>query len=75
LERKVEKECYKVRRDLADHLIASEDYDKMAQRKETEITVTACKRYPENCCHHLSSLISVEKWTHCPHRSWNDYNA
>jgi hypothetical protein len=53
LERKVEKECYKVRRDVGDHLIDSEDYDKMAQRKETEITVMACKRYPENCCHHL----------------------
>jgi hypothetical protein len=44
LERKVEKECYKVRRDVTDYLINSEDYDKMAQRKETEITIMACKR-------------------------------
>jgi hypothetical protein len=65
LERKVEKEYYKVRRDAPDQLIASENYDKMAQKKETEITMMACKRYPENCCHHLSSLISVENGTHC----------
>ncbi len=44
-------------------LINFKDYDKMAQRKEIEITIMTCKKYFENSCHHLNSIILVEKWT------------